>query len=165
MADFTFLFNRKGALYPLDLTGSSTTAANQNVNIDTNINANKQHLKSINEWPYNSLLDSTLVHLCAKVIVNMPAKQIDKITDQIPAELFIPLFKASLYPVKDQAIDVLQTFYFKYFKIFKISSYSRVLINKWPFKSLIVSKFLSNMFSSILILYSDAEMAQRTRLG
>jgi hypothetical protein len=41
----------------------------------------------------------------------------------------------------------------------------KILINKWPFKSLIISKFLSNMFSSIVTLYSDAEMAQRTRLG
>lgn len=101
--------------------------------------------KSTNEWPFNNLLDSTLVHLCCKVIVNMPTKQIDKIADIVPAELFLPLFKASLYPVKDNVIDI--------------------LINKWPYKSLVVSNFISNMFSSILILYSDSEIGQRTRLG
>jgi hypothetical protein len=129
MADFSFLFNRKGALYPLDLANCLSATSNTR----------------LNEWPFNNLLDTTLVHLCCKVVVNMPHKQIDKITDIIPAELFLPLFKASLYPVKDNVIDM--------------------LINKWPFKSLIVSKFISNMFSSILILYNDSEIGQRTRLG
>jgi hypothetical protein len=126
MADFSFLFNRKGALYPIDLASASNTI-------------------KLNEWPFNNLLESSLVHLCCKVIVNMPPKQIDKITESIPAELFLPLFKASLYPVKDHVIDI--------------------LINKWPFKSLIVSKFIQNMFSSMSILYSDSEIGQRTRLG
>ncbi len=100
--------------------------------------------KSLNDWPYNNVLDSSLVHLCAKVIVNEP-KLINQVTDIVPAELFVPLFRASLYPIKDFAIDV--------------------LINKWPFKSLIVSHFLSNMFTSLLNMYSDTEMSLRTRLG
>lgn len=100
MADFTFLFNRKGALYPLDFKLHS------NVNTN-NINNNQKTNNHINnEWPFNNLLDSTLVHLCSKVIVNLPSKQLDRMIDLIPAELFIPLFKASLYPVRDNAIDV-----------------------------------------------------------
>lgn len=70
---------------------------------------------------------------------------IENVTEQVPDELYLPLFKASLYPVKDIAIDV--------------------LINKWPFKSLIVSRFLSNMFTSLSIMYNDTEMGLRTRLG
>jgi hypothetical protein len=42
---------------------------------------------------------------------------------------------------------------------------TKVLINKWPFKSLVVSRFLSNMFTSLLIMYNDTEMGLRTRLG
>ena len=137
MADFTFLFNRKGALYPLDLQSQNSAV----------VTCASPHLmnKKLNEWPFNGLLDSTLVNLCCKTIVNLPTKYLDKIADEIPAELFVPLFKAALYPVKDSAIDV--------------------LINKWPFKSLVVSKFISNMFTSMVILYSDTEMGQRTRLG
>lgn len=137
MADFTFLFNRKGAIYPLDF--SSTKAST------TTVNTRRQVQSINNEWPYSNILDSTLVHICCKVLVNMPPKEFDRVTDNIPAELFVPLFKASLYPVRDTAIDI--------------------LINKWPFKSLVVSKFLANMFSSIVTLYSDTEMGQRTRLG
>ncbi|CAF0725495.1 unnamed protein product [Brachionus calyciflorus] len=131
MADFTFLFNRKGALYPLDFKTETTQSKLKN--------------RFKNDWPLNNLLDSTLVHLCSKVLVNLPAKQLDRILDIIPAELFVPLFKASLYPVRDNALDI--------------------IINKWPYKSLKMSKFLSNMFSSLVVLYSDAEMGHRTRLG
>lgn len=134
MADFTFLFNRKGAIYPLDLASSTQEQL-------TNLSSK---LKSLDNWPYNNVLDSSLQHLCAKVIVN-DQRLIEKATDQVPDELFLPLFKASLYPVKDHAIDD--------------------LINKWPFKSLIVSKFLSNMFTSLLIMYNETEMGLRTRLG
>ena len=137
MADFTFLFNRKGALYPLDLHSPASAI----------VTCASPHLirKKLTEWPFNGLLDTTLVNLCCKTIVNFPTKYLDKIADEVPAELFIPLLKASLYPVKDSAIDV--------------------LINKWPYKSLVVSKFISNMFTSLVILYSDTEMGQRTRLG
>lgn len=81
MTDFTFLFNRKGALYP----------------IDYNLNNN--------EWPYESKNELTLVNLCSKVIVS-DSTLTNKVTDIIPAELFIPLFKAALYPVKDTSIEV-----------------------------------------------------------
>ena len=134
MADFTFLFNRKGAIYPLDLANSTQEQHNSL--------SSKQ--KNLNNWPFNNLLDSSLVHLCAKVIVNHQILM-EKATEQIPDELFLPLFKASLYPVKDFAIDI--------------------LINKWPFKSLIVSHFLNNMFTSLLIMYNESEMGLRTRLG
>lgn len=90
MADFTFLFNRKGAIYPLDF---STTASPRLAQLNT-------------EWPFNNLLDSTLVHLCCKVLVNMPPRDFDRVTENIPVELFVPLFKATLYPVRDTAIDV-----------------------------------------------------------
>jgi len=137
MADFTFLFNRKGALYPLDLYSPNSAV----------VTSASPHLmsKKLSEWPFNGLLDASLVNLCCKTIVNFPIVHLDKLADEIPAELFVPLFKAALYPVKDSAIDV--------------------LINKWPYKSLIVSKFISNMFTSMVILYSDTEMGQRTRLG
>ena len=137
MADFTFLFNRKGALYPLDLYSPNSAV----------VTSASPHLmsKKLSEWPFNGLLDASLVNLCCKTIVNFPVAHLDKIADEIPAELFVPLFKAALYPVKDCAIDI--------------------LINKWPYKSLIVSKFISNMFTSMVILYSDTEMGQRTRLG
>ena len=132
MADFTFLFNRKGALYPLDLSSAAS--------FDSPRAPKKPH-----EWPFSSARDSSLVHLCCKVVVTSPREHLDYATDVLPAELFIPLFRASLYPVKDHAIDT--------------------LINKWPYKSLVVSKFISDMFSSLVISYSDAEMGQRTRLG
>jgi hypothetical protein len=146
MADFTFLFNRKGALYPLDFSSLDvqTSSNSSSTQFDLNIE-NKIRMKKLNEWPFNSSLDSSLVHLCCKVIVNSPKDYIEYVTDVIPSELFIPLFKASLYPVKDHAIDI--------------------LINKWPYKSLVVSKYISNMFSSLVISYSDTEMGQRTRLG
>lgn len=134
MADFTFLFNRKGAIYPLDLASST----------QDHVNSLSSKLKTLDNWPYNNLLDSSLVHLCSKVIVS-DQDLMEKATEQVPDELFVPLFKASLYPVKDFAIDI--------------------LINKWPFKSLIVSHFLSNMFTSLLIMYNDSEMGLRTRLG
>ena len=95
MADFTFLFNRKGALYPLDFKTESAQSKIKN--------------RFKNDWPLNNLLDSTLVNLCSKVLVNLPAKELDRILDIIPVELFVPLFKASLYPVRDNALDV-QTF-------------------------------------------------------
>ena len=41
----------------------------------------------------------------------------------------------------------------------------KILINRWPYKSLIISKFLANMFTSLVFLYSDSEMGHRTRLG
>lgn len=134
MADFTFLFNRKGAIYPLDFESP----------LDNNYHR-INNTRRANEWPSNNFADCTLVHLCSKIIVNKSTSEIDQITDMIPTELFIPLFKASLYPVKDNVIDI--------------------LINKWPFKSLVVSKYINNMFSSMVTLYSDAEMGQRTRLG
>ncbi|RMZ96565.1 leucine-rich repeat-containing 14-like, partial [Brachionus plicatilis] len=40
-----------------------------------------------------------------------------------------------------------------------------IIINKWPYKSLKMSNYLSNMFSSLVVLYSDMEMGHRTRLG
>lgn len=134
MADFTFLFNRKGAIYPLDLASST----------QEQLSSLSAKLKSLNNWPFNNVLDSSLIHLCAKVIVNDQALM-ERASEEVPDELFLPLFKASLYPVKDLAIDV--------------------LINKWPFKSLVVSHFLSNMFTSLQIMYNDNEMSQRTRLG
>lgn len=115
MADFTFLFNRKGAIYPLDLSSSSSNRmvfnSSSSRQSSPSNGADTAHMTARlamlnNEWPFNNLLDSTLVHLCAKVIVNMPPKQLDQITDNIPAELFVPLFKATLYPVRDNAIDV-----------------------------------------------------------
>ena len=114
MADFTFLFNRKGAIYPLDLSSST----------QQQLSTISSKLKSLENWPYNNVLDASLVHLCAKVIVaNTPLMQ--QATDQVPAELFLPLFKAALYPVKDQAIDVthVNLKYLKkifFFKIFQI---------------------------------------------
>lgn len=92
MADFTFLFNRKGALYPVDFKSEKNQIKFKN------------RLK--NDWPLNNLLDTTLVNLCSKVLVNLPAKELDRILSIIPAELYIPLFKASLYPVRDNALDV-----------------------------------------------------------
>ncbi len=100
MADFTFLFNRKGAIYPLDLSSSS----------QQQLNTISAKLRSLDNWPYNNVLDSSLVNLCAKVIVADP-ELIKKSTDIVPDELFLPLFKAALYPVKDQAIDVNLNFY------------------------------------------------------
>lgn len=134
MADFTFLFNRKGAIYPLDLASST----------QEQVSSLSSKFKTLENWPYNNILDSSLVHLCSKVIVN-DQDLMERATEQVPDELFVPLFKASLYPVKDFAIDI--------------------LINKWPFKSLIVSHFLNNMFTSLLIMYNDSEMGLRTRLG
>ena len=92
MADFTFLFNRKGAIYPLDV---QTSRGQRLFNSATG-----------NEWPFNNLLDSTLVHLCCKVLVNMSDSQLAAVADVVPAELFLSLFKASLFPVRDGAIDV-----------------------------------------------------------
>jgi hypothetical protein len=128
MADFTFLFNRKGALYPLDFTSSTSTNRPNSSDPNESTNASQETVTSTDtsannsnssrarcapqtsEWPFNSMFDSTLVHLCSKVIVSMPTKEIDRITDIIPAELFVPLFKASLYPVKDNSIDVMLFF-------------------------------------------------------
>lgn len=105
MADFTFLFSRKGAIYPLDFSSSSAKA--DNLKSKTISTVSKARLAQLNnEWPYNNLLDSTLVHLCCKVLVNMTPKEFDRMTDNIPVELFLPLFKACLYPVRDTAIDV-----------------------------------------------------------
>ncbi len=134
MADFTFLFNRKGAIYPLDLASST----------QEQLNKASTKVRSLDNWPFNNVLDTSLVHLCAKVIVNNHSL-VETATDVIPDELFVPLFKAALYPVRDAAIDT--------------------LINKWPFKSLIVSHFLNNMFTSLLIMYNEGEMGLRTRLG
>ena len=156
MADFTFLFNRKGAIYPLDLSSST----------QQQLSTISSKLKSLENWPYNNVLDASLVHLCAKVIVaNTPLMQ--QATDQVPAELFLPLFKAALYPVKDQAIDVTISIPInqKKFIFLLFFSNSQILINKWPFKSLVVSRFLNNMFTSLLIMYNDTEMGLRTRLG
>jgi hypothetical protein len=115
MSDFTFLFNRKGALYPLDFTSCNKNSQCKNTETSSEAQKPNNNIQSTglstSEWPFNSIFDSTLVHLCSKVIVNMPNKEIDRITDSIPAELFVPLFKASLYPVKDNAIDV-RTFFF-----------------------------------------------------
>jgi hypothetical protein len=80
MTDFTFLFNRKGALYPIDY-------------------------ENLNEWPHNNNHNPTLVQLCCKVIVS-DAILTHKIVGLVPNELFMPLFKAALYPVRDLAIDV-----------------------------------------------------------
>ena len=105
MADFTFLFNRKGAIYPLDLDstplglGDSTKTSGRSFKED---------------WPYTHIYDSTLVSMCARVIVNDPGL-VNKATDILPPELFLPLFKASLYPIRDQAIDV-RFFAFLFFK-------------------------------------------------
>lgn len=123
MTDFTFLFNRKGALYPVDYENTKP------------------------EWPQdsnNTKQVSSLVFLCCKIIVS-DSSLTEKATDIVPIELYLPLFKASLYPVRDAAIDI--------------------LINKWPFKTLILSQLTKNMFSSLLLLYSDLEMCQRVRLG
>lgn len=92
MADFTFLFNRKGALYPVDFKEEK--------------NQTKFKNRPKNDWPLSNLVDTTLVNLCSKVLVNLPAKEIDRILNIIPAELYISLFKASLYPVRDNALDV-----------------------------------------------------------
>ena len=86
MTDFTFLFNRKGALYPIDYNSINNSSLS-------------------NEWPYYNNKNTTLVHLCCKVIVS-DAILTHKIIGVVPNELFIPLFKAALYPVKDLAIDV-----------------------------------------------------------
>jgi hypothetical protein len=139
MADFTFLFNRKGALYPLDFaaltpnrpnstnnpnelqqqqqeeptpsnsdvsTEADTSAATRTLLLSSLPKTTKPAAAMTSEWPFNNMFDSTLVHLCSKVIVSLPTKEINRITDIIPAELFVPLFKASLYPVKDNSIDV-----------------------------------------------------------
>ncbi len=127
MADFTFLFNRKGAIYPLDLASSTQEQQQQQL-------VSSSKIRALDNWPFNNVLDVSLVHLCAKVIVNSPSL-VEVATDTVPAELFVPLFKAALYPVRDFAIDT--------------------LINKWPFKSLQVSHFLSNMFTSLLIMYNE----------
>ena len=111
MADFTFLFNRKGAIYPLDL--STNVAASSHDSLPPNPFTTTKILAS-NEWPLNNVYDSTLVHLCSKVIVSNQSL-VDKATDTVPNELFIPLFKAALYPVKDYAIDV-SGFFFFFFK-------------------------------------------------
>ena len=84
MTDFTFLFNRKGALYPIDYN-------NRNNNSE--------------DWPCNNNKNTTLVHLCCKVIVHMPILT-NKIVNMVPNELFMPLFKAALYPLEECAIDV-----------------------------------------------------------
>jgi hypothetical protein len=123
MTDFTFLFNRKGALYPVDYENTKP------------------------EWPQdpNSTKQvPSLVFLCCKIIVS-DSTLTERTIDVVPNELYLPLFKASLYPVRDTAIDI--------------------LINKWPFKALILSQLTKNMFSSLLLLYSDLEMCQRVRLG
>lgn len=100
MADFTFLFNRKGAIYPLDL--ASTT--------QEQLNSINYKNKSLENWPFNNVRDLSLVHLCSKVVVN-DQRLIERATDEVPDELFLPLFKASLYPVKDIALDVSCHFY------------------------------------------------------
>ena len=114
MSDFTFLFNRKGALYPLDFASTipanskQANSSNEQSTEETSSasTASKVKAQLMSEWPFNNIFDSTLVHLCSKVIVSMPTREIERITDLIPTELFVPLFKASLYPVKDNAIDV-----------------------------------------------------------
>lgn len=103
MADFTFLFNRKGAIYPLDFSTHRTQTSQRLTSTTTTTTTTLN-----NEWPFNNLLDSTLVHLCCKVLVNLPAREFDRMTDNIPIELYVPLFKATLYPVRDTAIDVRQ---------------------------------------------------------
>lgn len=120
MTDLAFLFNRKGALYPVDYTSTST------------------------DWPSERKSVPTLIHLSAKAIVS-DSTLTEKVSDVVPPELFIPLFKASLYPVRDAAIDI--------------------LINKWPFRSLVLSNYAKKMFSSIVLLYNELELCQRTRLG
>ena len=97
MADFTFLFNRKGAIYPLDL---ASTTQEQLLNYKN---------KSLENWPFNNVRDSSLVHLCSKVVVN-DQRLIERATDEVPDELYLPLFKAALYPVKDVALDVCEHF-------------------------------------------------------
>lgn len=107
MADFTFLFNRKGAIYPLDLTAHDIDVDSPAAELDmARLAASKA--KILSDWPANNLLDNSLVHLCSKVIVGNQAL-VDKVTDTVPNELFVPLFKAALYPVKDYAIDVSET--------------------------------------------------------
>jgi hypothetical protein len=99
-SDFTFLFNRKGAIYPLDLKSEPPLTLQAGPTIGSPL---KKRL--LNEWPYNNIYESSLVGLCAKVIVaNAPL--IDKAAECVPDELFVPLFKAALYPVKDHALDV-----------------------------------------------------------
>jgi hypothetical protein len=99
MADFTFLFNRKGAIYPLDLKSEPT------LTLQASAIGYPLRKRLLNEWPYNNIYESSLVSLCAKVIV-AHAPLVDKAAECVPDELFVPLFKAALYPVKDHALDV-----------------------------------------------------------
>ena len=157
MADFTFLFNRKGALYPIDYENTSgisngispsnalsSSLMTNSYSANSNVNSNSSE-DDDGCWPYdNKNKISSLVYLCCKVIVS-DSTVTDQVTNIIPSELFVPLFRAALYPVKDAAIDV--------------------IINKWPFKSLILKTYTKTMFSSFLLLYNELEMCQRTRLG
>lgn len=115
MADFTFLFNRKGAIYPLDLASVTSSSSSSSSSLPPfSSPLESQHLSpktlASNEWPLNNVYDSTLVHLCSKVIVSNQSL-VDKATDTVPNELFIPLFKAALYPVRDYAIDVRESIF------------------------------------------------------
>lgn len=118
MADFTFLFNRKGAIYPIEFSSSSSQQQPQQSSLSSrHVASSTARLAQLNnEWPFNNLLDSTLVHLCCKVLVNLPPREFDHMTDNIPVELFVPLFKATLYPVRDIAIDVSFLFSLKFLK-------------------------------------------------
>ena len=97
MADFTFLFNRKGAIYPLDLNSTPLGVG------EHKHSGSDRSFK--NDWPYTHIYDSSLISMCSRVIVNDP-NLISKASDILPPELFVPLFKAALYPIKDHAIDV-----------------------------------------------------------
>ena len=102
MSDLMFLFNRKGALYPIDFESATFTEATLSGGQSGKV-----------DWPFASsnaaaagFSSNTLVYLSARQIVAMPKAEIDRITDILPVELFFPLFKASLYPVRDDVIDV-----------------------------------------------------------
>jgi hypothetical protein len=143
LQDYTFLFNRKGALYPIDY--------------DDNDNPTKTKFASV-----------SLVSICCKYIINNRSLfeyMLDDddsgpssatATTHIPREIFTSLLKATLdvdglcggsgscmLKTRDDVIDE--------------------LINKWPFKRLVVSSYVQK--PSISLLYNDIDMYKYTRIG
>jgi hypothetical protein len=142
LQDYTFLFNRKGALYPIDYddNGDSTS---------------KCKLTSLN-----------LVGICCKYIINNRSLFKYMLNDDdssgqttsgatIPREIFTSLLRATLeidgggggvvgtMKPRDDIIDE--------------------LINKWPFRRLVVSSYVQK--PSISLLYNDIDMYKYTRIG
>ena len=86
MTDFSQFYNRFGAIYQFDFSAEPVSRS----------------------WP--DYRNYSLSYLCCKVIV-CHAELLEKATDVLSSRLFIRLFKAALYPIQADAIDVGQVFY------------------------------------------------------